>query len=382
MCIAPSAAAAAAAGSCRQFCAVALQVSACAHHDSSLACTADHTSPLKKPVLKLFANCAVFRLQDLKQLLADNPSDASLQRLVADLKQAYAKQVQQAVQAAQQQGKPQQSDFEFDEVAEEQQAQAGSPAAEAAAAAAAAEPVSHVQRHRIVIEETDGSGSEDEEDACFVPAAAAAAATAVQQPQAVRVSDSNDRQQDTATTSAQTAVAAAAGQQPSGGKAAASSVAAPNGTASSVPRAAAAASQRLVQQLSAKQPNPPRTATEFISTAKLLSAAKGSSSSSSSQGLGQYVRQLDPAKYKAVFKRELSEGLIRWLVQGLQALVGEDPQFVAQALLQLSTVERFGMVLPMAAANKATTAALQGLLDKLAAAGQDMAPLKAVYKLR
>jgi hypothetical protein len=69
-------------------------------------------------------------------------------------------------------------------------------------------------------------------------------------------------------------------------------------------------------------------------------------------------------------------------VQGLQALVGEDPQFVAQALLQLSTVERFGMVLPMAAANKATTAALQGLLDKLAAAGQDMAPLKAVYKLR
>lgn len=131
----------------------------------------------------------------------------------------------------------------------------------------------------------------------------------------------------------------------------------------------------------AKQPSPPKTATEFIAAAKLLSA-KGSSGGGSSQALGQYVRQLDPAKYKAVFKRELSEGLIRWLVQGLQALVGQEPQFVAAALLQLSQVERFSMVLPMAAANKGTKAALQALLDALAAAGQDMAPLRAVYKLR
>lgn len=148
-----------------------------------------------------------------------------------------------------------------------------------------------------------------------------------------------------------------------------------------VPASAVAATQRLVQQLAQKQASPPRTAAEFINAAKVLSAAAKDHSSGSSDALGQYVRQLDPAKYKAVFKRELSEGVMRWLVQGLQAIVGQEPQFVAHSLLQLSQVERFGMVLHMAAANKGTKAALQELLDELEAAGQDMASLRALYKL-
>jgi hypothetical protein len=310
-------------------------------------------------------------LQELKQLLADSPNDVSLQRLVAEYTQAYAKKVQQAVLAAQQQNKPQQlTEFEEDAAAEQQQVQAATAAG--AAEAAAVEPLSQVQHHKILIEETDGSGSEsDEEDARSAPAAAAAA----QQPLSLQQPSSVDKVQQDANAGPAAAATGAAEQQPASSKPAARAA---EVTAAAVPRAAAAATERLVQQLTAKQANPPKTATEFINAAKLLSAAKGGSS----QTLGQYVRQLEPAKYKTVFKRELSEGLIRWLVQGLQAIVVQEPEFVAQALLQLSHVERFAMVLPMAASNKATKAALQGLLDKLAAAGQDMAPLKAAYKFR
>jgi hypothetical protein len=325
-------------------------------------------------------------LQEVKQLLADSPNDASLQRLLTELKQAYAKQVEQAVQAAKQQDKPQQSLFEEEEDAEQEQRKEQGSVAGPAAAAAAAEAVTRVQHHRIVIEDDSESGSDEQEDDNVKPAAAAVQQQA-QAPQ--HENGSSGQQQGTAAASAAApaAPAAAAQKEPSCGKVAPSAAAAGTAkapaaaAAAAAPAAAEAATERLVQQLAQKQPSAPKTAVEFITTAKLLSfAAKGGGSSS--ELLGLYVRQLDPAKYKAVFKRDLSEGLIRWLVQGLQALVSQEPQFVAHALLQLSKVERFGMVLPMAAANKGTKAVLQGLLEKLAAAGVDMTPLRAVYKLR
>jgi hypothetical protein len=339
---------------------------------SSLAKTPVKPSIWSATVLLL---SALLCLQEAKQLLADSPNDASLQRLLAELKQAYAKQVEQAVQAAKQQDKPQQSMFEEEQNLEQQQRkQQGSAAGPAAAAA---EAVTRVQHHRIVIE--DGSESDSEEEDNLQPAAA------VQQaPQ--HENGSNGQQSGSAAASA---AAPAAQKESSGGRIAPPAAAAAHGTAkaptaaltAAVPAAAEAATERLVQQLAQKQPSAPKTAVEFITTAKLLStAAKGGGSSS--EALGLYVRQLDPATYKAVFKRDLSEGLIRWLVQGLQALVSQEPLFVQQALLALSKVERFGMVLPMAAANKGTKAALQGLLDKLIAAGVDMATLRAVYKLR
>eukprot|EP00775_Hariotina_reticulata_P001727 gene1727-2070_t len=143
----------------------------------------------------------------------------------------------------------------------------------------------------------------------------------------------------------------------------------------SVTGAGQRAAQHIVQHLT-----PPRSSQDFCKTAKMLDAMQPTGQ----QQLGQYVKLLQPASYKNLFKRDLSEQALQYMVAGLAVLVMDEAAFVQHALLQLAEVERFNIVLHMVLASKAgqsLKAQLQLVMQQLQDAGQEVAGLKRLYRL-
>lgn len=322
--------------------------------------------------------------------MGENPRDTAVQRLMNDLKQAYAKHLQQLVAQQQQQvqvqtqpgvpGEDEQLEQGEEPHQNKEQATAAPSAAPAASPAAeaveteAVEPVSQVYRHRILIEETDGSESEEDEQQQPPGAAESTAA-----PQGEEVATTQQCQQREHPASNGTPDNAAAASTASAAQA--------TDTSKSPAATAAAAAQKAVQHLTQPQQlTAPRTALDFTRVAKMLlapsaAAKQPDSAQQQHQQLGAYVRLLEPSKYQSVIKRDLSDSVLELLLAGLEVVAVDDPGFVAEALQQLSRVERFGIVLPMAVRKKGVHASLQNMMQQLSAAGEAVDALSKLYRV-
>lgn len=320
-------------------------------------------------------------LQEAKQLQRENPNDSAVQRLISDLKVAYSKhlhnivaQQSQATQQDQQQQQAQQQTIQQQEA--EQEAEESKPSA------SSSEPVSQVHRHRIVIEETDDSGSEEEEQNNRQQADAAAAAIGHEangEQGEYSENHSKQQQQQEAPQRQQAKPVVMSTFQQNGNCVHAASPAAASLTAKAV--------QQVLQQ---KQLTAPKSAVEFLRVAKSLCSASGSTAATTAadgaavqgpQQIGQYVKLVEPSKYTTVFKRDLSDAVVEFLLLGLREAAESDPNFATQALQQLSKVERFGIVMSMASRKKRVSESLQHIMQQLTAAGQPVEELKAMYKV-
>jgi hypothetical protein len=307
----------------------------------------------------------VLWLQDLKTLRESGAtSDPSVDKLHVEVAEAFKQQLQRVVQASKQQPQP--------------DAAGDTSPTPAAAEGTAATPV--VRLHRIVIDETDGSDSEDALDH-------AADARRV-------VGSSSDDGEvllnvlPAAAAAAKPQPAAAAG---SGRAATGSTQAAGQQAREAEPPAAAAASRSPAH---ARVLSAPKTATEFLTTAKSLlapaattaaaAAVKGRSVGGAVQAqqqeqLAEYIRLLDPSHYAKVFKSGFDANAMPLLLQGLAQISHTDCDFAERGLAALAKVDRFAIVYPML--GKASQGLAADIVGQLQAAGRDVKGLKSSYRL-
>jgi hypothetical protein len=311
--------------------------------------------------------CAVLCLQDLKTLRESSgaTSDPSVDRLYVEAAEAFKQQLQRVVQASKQQSQP-----------DAAEGMSPTPAVEGTAAT----PV--VRLHRIVIEETDRSDSEDVSDhaadaegrdvgsssdnADVLPSVLRATAPAKPQPAAAAVS-----------------VRAASGSTQRAADQQAQEV--------KPPAAAAAAASKAPAQ--ARVLSAPKTATEFLTTAKSLlapaaatataAAVKGRSVPGAVQAqqqerLAAYIRLLDPSQYAGVFKAGFDAQAMPLLLQGLAKISLTDLDFAERGLAALAKVDRFAIVYPMLGKAKGLAAQIVGQLQSV---GRDVEGLKSSYRL-
>jgi len=349
------------------------------------------TQPFASPPFEfqppLFGFACDWLLQDTKELQGLSPNDTAAQKLHSELSAAYRQQLARIVAAQQQQTQEEQQEPESTKSAAAEAGTAGADdAAEPAAAAAAgtaSEVVPKVRFQRIVITESDGSGSDSDED------------------------DSSSEEGEVllelpgGMVGTHTAAAASAAQVPAAAKPAARVItqqhSAPAATGSNSSNSSSKPAPQRV--LSA-----PKTTLEFVTTAKSLlspaataaaaaaaavkgpgrTAAAASNStqpgqSQQQQQLGQYVRLLEPSRYKAVFKSSMAPEVLQLLLKGLRQVAAEDPAFAQAGLSALTDVARFDIVYPMA--DKATRALAQEVVQQVAAAGGDVSGLSKKYRL-
>jgi hypothetical protein len=287
-------------------------------------------------------------VQDVNKVITDSPSDApAAAKLKAELDEMWRKHLEQLVRQQKQQQQQQTSPLK--ETVDADATLAGSDAGHAGADGGPDSSardsndgcaVLPVQRHAIVIDETDGSESTEEAEE---EGEEEQEASAELQQQSVSAAG-----EDHLPTASQSSAVAGAGQR---------------------------AAQHILQHLTA-----PRSSQDFCKTAKMLDATQPGGH----QQLGQYVKLLHPGSYKAVFKRDLSEQALQHIVAGLAVLVMDEPSFVGHALLQLTQVERFNIVLHMVLASKTgqrLKSQLQLVMQQLQDAGQEVADLKRLYRL-
>lgn len=334
-----------------------------------------HTSPPAQPFPPPhFGFACDWLLQDTKELQGLSPNDTAAQKLHSELSAAYRQQLARIVAAQQQQTQEEQQEPESStKSAAAEAGTAGGADAAAEPTAAAAEVMPKVRFQRIVITESDGSGSDSDGDDSSdegelllelpggMPGTHQAAAAAAQTTAAAKPAAKVPMQHH----SAPAAAAAAAG--------------------SSKP-----APQRVLTA--------PKTTLEFVTTAKSLlspaataaaaavkgpgrttAAASNSTQPGQQQQLGQYVRLLEPSRYKAVFKSSMAPEVLQLLLKGLRQVAAEDSAFAQAGLSALTEVARFDIVYPMA--DKATKALAQEVVQQVAAAGGDVSGLSRKYRL-
>jgi hypothetical protein len=269
--------------------------------------------------------CVMLCLQDLKDLrLGSTACDPSVAKLQAELADAYKQQLQRLVHASTQ-----------------QEAEQGDTPTASAAAAGEGAPV--VRLHRIVIEETDGSDSEEEEE--------------------------NEKN--------------SAGPGAPGGSAVSRKGQAAPAPAPGAAAAAAAAAAAISMAAKQRVLTAPKTATEFLTTAKsLLSPAMGAKGAATeAQQLGEYVKLLPASQYGSVFKAGLDARDMPLLLRGLHEVGTRqgDLAFAEQGLAALSRVQRFGIVYPML--DRGSKGLVREVVEQLEAGGRDVGELRRSYRL-